>query len=283
MAWIELHQELREHKKMFKCAEALNISRVEMIGTLVCLWLWALDNAEDGSLADVSNRTIACVCGFPEKKAQKLVDALFQTGFLDKDEERNCYVIHDWNEYAGKLMERRKNDRERKKNSAGKKKTSAGIPSEFHGSSTENPALPYHNRTITVPNIPTACNNTQVGTGDGGEDAREDGRLFTAFWAAYPATGAVDRERAWEAWKKLNPDEERAGEILSSLEAWKKSRRWREDGWEYIPNAANFLEPGRGYIDRVPASYVPTGGAVKPSMQLGEAELEAIQRALREG
>ena len=54
MAWIELHQSLREHRKMFACAEVLNISKIEMVGTLVCLWLWALDNAQDGSLAGVS-------------------------------------------------------------------------------------------------------------------------------------------------------------------------------------------------------------------------------------
>ena len=277
-----MHQELREHKKMFKCAEALNISRVEMIGTLVCLWLWALDNAEDGSLADVSNRTIACVCGFPEKKAQKLVDALFQTGFLDKDEERNCYVIHDWNEYAGKLMERRKNDRERKKNSAGKKKTSAGIPTEFHGSSTENPALPYHNRTITVPTISEACNNTQVSTSDGGESDREDRGWITSCWNASPEQGSVDRERAWEAWKALNPDSGMAEDILSCLEAWKKSRRWREDGGEYIPNAANFLDPDKGYLGKSPKPMEDSGKAVVPSMTLGAAEMEAIARVLKQ-
>lgn len=266
---------------MFKCAEALNISRVEMIGTLVCLWLWALDNAEDGLLDDVSNRTIACVCGFPEKKAQKLVDSLFETGFLDKDEERNCYVIHDWNEYAGKLMERRKNDRERKKNSAGKKKTSAGIPPEFHESSTENPALPYHNRTITIPTIPIACNNTQVGTGDGGESAREDRSLFTLFWNAYPKQGSVDRERAWKAWKKLNPDEEKAREILSCLDAWKKCRRWMQNNGEYIPNAENFLGTGK-YLGEYPEPMEETGGSVKPSMTLGDAEMEAIARVLKQ-
>lgn len=267
---------------MFKCAEALNISKVEMIGTLVCLWLWALDNAEDGSLADVSNRTIACVCGFPEKKAQKLVDSLFETGFLDKDEERNCYVIHDWNEYAGKLMERRKNDRERKKNSSGKKKTSVGIPAEFHGNSAENPVLPYPYRTVTIPTISIACNNTQVSTGDGGESAREDRSLFTSFWNAYPEQGCVDRERAWEAWKKLNPDEERAREILASLEAWKKSRRWREDGGQYIPNAANFLDPGKGYLGKYPKPMEDSGKAVAPSMTLGDAEMEAIARVLKQ-
>lgn len=281
MAWLQLHQELREHKKMFKCAEILNISRIEMIGTLVCLWLWSLDNAEDGSLADVSNRTIACVCGFPEKKAQKLVDSLFETGFLDKDEERNCYVIHDWNEYAGKLMDRRKNDRERKKNSSGNKKISVGIPLEFQGNSSENPALEKEYSRVRVYTNSLARNNTQISTSDGGESAREDRSLFTSFWNAYPEQGCVDRERAWEAWKKLNPDEERAKEILSNLEAWKKSRRWRQDDGGYIPNAANFLDPGKGYLGKYPKP-MEDSGKVAPSMTLGDAEMEAIARVLKQ-
>ena len=282
MAWLQLHQELREHKKMFKCAEILNISRIEMIGTLVCLWLWALDNAEDGSLAGVSNRTIASVCGFPEKKAQKLVEALLQSGFLDVKEDTGEYLIHDWNEYAGKLMDRRKNDRERKKNSSGKKKISDGIPSEFQGSSSENPALEKEYSRVRVNTNSLVRNNTQVSTGDGGESAREDGSLFTSFWNAYPEQGSVDRERAWEAWKALNPDSGMAEDILSCLEAWKKSRRWREDGGEYIPNAANFLDPDKGYLGKYPKPMEDSGKAVAPSMTLGDAEMEAIARVLKQ-
>ena len=132
MAWIELHQTLREHKKMFACADDLGLSRIEMIGTLVSLWLWALDNAQDGSLEGVSNRTIARVCDFPEKKATKLMDALQQNGFLDLDEEGGYFKIHDWYDYAGKLMERREKDRKRKKTSAPKQ-------AEVQGNSDGNP------------------------------------------------------------------------------------------------------------------------------------------------
>lgn len=160
MAWIELHQTLREHKKMFACADALGLSRIEMVGTLVSLWLWALDNAQDGSLEGVSDKTIARVCDFPEKKAGKLMEALHKHGWLDRDGD--CYVIHDWNDYAGKLMERRKKDRERKNNSKAN-------PQKFQRKSNGNPeeqprkscaTVPYH----TVPNSTvsdTKTDNTQ--------------------------------------------------------------------------------------------------------------------------
>ena len=46
MAWIEVHQSLRGHKKL-KC-------EAHAIGYLVCLWMWALDNAPDGNLEEIN-------------------------------------------------------------------------------------------------------------------------------------------------------------------------------------------------------------------------------------
>lgn len=139
---------------MFACADALNLSRIEMIGTLVSLWLWALDNAQNGSLEGVSDKTIARVCDFPEKKAGKLMAALLDNGFVDYDGDH--YIIHDWFDYAGKLMERREKDRKRKGKSSGKQadfqRNSIGNPADIHGNSCStvpNRTLPYP----TVPNI----------------------------------------------------------------------------------------------------------------------------------
>lgn len=153
MAWIELHQTLREHKKMFACADALGLSRIEMIGTLVSLWLWALDNAQDGSLEGVSDKTIARVCDFPERKAGKLMEALHKHGWIDQIGDH--YVIHDWYDYAGKLMERREKDRKRKNNSKSK-------PQDFRGSSSGKPEEVHGKSHATVPNH-TVPNHTVPG------------------------------------------------------------------------------------------------------------------------
>ena len=50
MAWIEIHQSLPDNKKTMMCRKELAISEVQMVGHLVCLWLWAVDNTKDGSL-----------------------------------------------------------------------------------------------------------------------------------------------------------------------------------------------------------------------------------------
>ena len=160
---------------MFACADALNLSRIEMIGTLVSLWLWALDNAQDGSLEGVSDRTIARVCDFPEKKAGKLMESLHKYGWLDRNGDH--YVIHDWYDYAGKLMERREKDRRRKKTSANKQ-------ADFQGSSSGNPEEVPGNSYATVPNrtlpYPTVPNLSGGAGGDrAGARAASDEELLS--------------------------------------------------------------------------------------------------------
>ena len=105
-----------------------------------------------------------------------------------------------------------------------------------------------------------------------------EGRSFTAFWEDYPAK--INRGEAWEMWKAINPDAQTVGRIKAGLEAWKRSPQWTEDGGRYIPSAAKWLKDRRWEL--VP----PTGKQKVPmgaSGVLGAAELEAIQRVLREG
>ena len=88
MAWVEVHQSLREHRKLYSCADDLDIEPVLLLGMLVSLWLWALDNTPDGGLDNISNRTIARATRWPEKKADQLMTALINNGWVDRTEER---------------------------------------------------------------------------------------------------------------------------------------------------------------------------------------------------
>lgn len=105
-----------------------------------------------------------------------------------------------------------------------------------------------------------------------------EGRSFTAFWEDYPAK--INREEAWETWKAITPDAQTVGRIKAGLEAWKRSQQWTEDGGRYIPSAAKWLKDRRWEV-------MPPAGKQKVPMgasgTLGAAELEAIQRVLREG
>lgn len=101
MAWLEIHQSLPTHRKTLAVADELNANPAHITGHLVCLWLWALDNAQDGVL-NVSPRMIARAAQW-DGEPEAFVAALTHAGLLDGDGR-----IHDWNVYAGRLIETRR-------------------------------------------------------------------------------------------------------------------------------------------------------------------------------
>lgn len=106
-----------------------------------------------------------------------------------------------------------------------------------------------------------------------------DGSIFTRFWEAFP--NKLGREKAWEAWKKLNPDKALAELLISTLELWKRSEKWRnkQGDFQFAPRAEAFLSDD-GYWKYPPgAEGIPKGAGG----ELGAAELEAIQRVLQGG
>lgn len=111
MAWLQVHQTLKDHRKLFDAADQLEVEPPHMMGLLVSFWLWALDNAPTGSLSDITPRMISRAAqwdGDPEKLAKTLIRA----GWIDEKED-GTLEIHDWYEYAGKLIDQRQAEKER--------------------------------------------------------------------------------------------------------------------------------------------------------------------------
>jgi len=113
VAWIESHQSLAKHKKLLRLAALLKTNRVQLVGHLHYLWWWGLDNVpSDGYLGDITDYEIAVAAEW-EGDPEEFVSALVQAGFIDVfGEER---YLHDWHDYAGKLLERREGDARRKR------------------------------------------------------------------------------------------------------------------------------------------------------------------------
>lgn len=153
MAWIESNQEVGRHPKTKKLARLLGIPVVAAVGHLHFLWWWALDFAQEGVLSKYDEYDISEACMW-EGDEKLFVDALIQAGFIDNNE--SILSIHDWYEYAGRLIERRQSDAERKREERNKRKktpnnglkkiTSSGHPTDIHEESTD--VL----RNSTVPN-----------------------------------------------------------------------------------------------------------------------------------
>jgi len=109
MAWIESHQELARHPKTRRMARLLGVSLPTVIGHLHLMWWWALDYAGDGNLAVFSDADLADACQWAGDAAT-FVTALIDSGFVD-----TSHHIHDWNDYTGRLMDRRRENAARKR------------------------------------------------------------------------------------------------------------------------------------------------------------------------
>jgi hypothetical protein len=112
VSWIESHQELARHPKTKRLARVLQEPEVAVIGRLHCLWWWALDYADDGDLSGMEPSDIADACQW-EGDAEAFIAAMVQVHFLDQDSDG--LRIHDWADYAGRLVEKRRQNIERVK------------------------------------------------------------------------------------------------------------------------------------------------------------------------
>ena len=99
-----------------------------------------------------------------------------------------------------------------------------------------------------------------------------DAVRFDSFWQSYPKK--VGKKAAWEVWKSLDVDEALHGRIMESLNAWKSSKQWCDEGGRFIPFGAKWLR--ERYFDAPPEVEQLTGA----QGYLGQAELEAIEQVL---
>jgi len=143
MAWIEMHQSLITHRKTLTLADELETSTVAALGHLFCLWAWALDNAPDGSLAHVRPKTLA-QAGQWRKRPEDFLGALIVAGFIDQPQD-GPLALHDWDEYAGRLMYQR--ERNKRNAKAYRHRLRAGdapvtSPSTVPNRTEPNPTVP---------------------------------------------------------------------------------------------------------------------------------------------
>lgn len=97
---------------------------------------------------------------------------------------------------------------------------------------------------------------------------------FDIFWEAFPRKEG--KQKAQAAFEKVDVS---LDVLLSAIERQKTSAQWTKDNGQFIPHPATWLNGKRWEDELVQDTTIPKGA----SGQLGEAELEAIRRALEEG
>ena len=146
MAWIEVHDNLREHRKTYELATLLKAEQYAAVGLVVSLWTWAINHAQDGDLSGFPAVAIANACHW-KKKPNLLIDALVASGFVT-----DTMQIHDWDVYAGKLIDRREANARRNRE-ARAAKASRDDDRAHHeritsasrdGATVPNPTVPNH-------------------------------------------------------------------------------------------------------------------------------------------
>jgi hypothetical protein len=160
LAWIELHNDFFTNPKLKPLAASLGIEKMLAAAYLARFWSWAIDKIEDetGEISHLDYEEISAAAGW-RKSPEKFVTALISSRWFDSVDGK--LFIHDWNDYAGQLIRKRKYDRERKR------KKSDAIPREIPGNSdgipcdhpTELPAEVVSSTVpnLTVPNLTVPC------------------------------------------------------------------------------------------------------------------------------
>ena len=242
MAWIESHQSLKDHPKTKRAARKLGIGVPALIGHLHCLWWWALEYAPDGNLAGFDAEDIAEAALWDGEPA-RFVTALMEcgpgdhVGFLDTDEDGNL-LVHDWQDYAGKLIERRRSDAARKRG----ERVSEGAPLDVQRTSDGPPQdgaqtayVPYRTQptNTTVPNRTVQNPTMQEG--------------FDDFWRAYPRKAGKPKTR--DLWEQRRQEGVSVEEMVSAAANYAERVRKAKTQERYVKLPSTFLGSDRCWED----------------------------------
>src|SRR2546427_630445 len=76
------------------------------------MWWWCLDNAPSGVVDEQDYVSLATAAGYQHDPPTYII-ALIESGFADQREHSLC--VHNWMNYAGKLVEQRQANAEKQK------------------------------------------------------------------------------------------------------------------------------------------------------------------------
>jgi hypothetical protein len=155
VAWIESHAELRDHPKTDLLMELLGLTRRDAVGLIHFVWWRALTYAPTGDLTPFTDGQVARWADWEGNPAD-LIAGLHMAGFLDAGRQ-----LHDWQEYAGRWIDRREANatRKREARAARANRTSPGHPPDVppkSGATGPNRTLTGPNRTGPLPQTPSA-------------------------------------------------------------------------------------------------------------------------------
>lgn len=244
--YIESHQELARHPKTARLARSLSVSKVTAIGHLHCFWWWCLDYAPDGDLSKFTSAEIADGSmwdGDPDAFIQALTDGRFIDVFANGE----GLAVHDWNQYGGKLIEKRKADAIRKAEE--RARTSPPRPADIQRTSSGHPRdgagreEKIREEYKTPPLPPSGGNDGE----DDAECSEVNGEVnigepsaFTSLATLFPNKGG--RLTALREFKRLNPDLALQVRMARGLRWQMRQESWTKEDGRYVPRLARWIK-----------------------------------------
>jgi hypothetical protein len=195
MAWIESHQELREHKKTYRLMAELGINKREALGIVHLLWWWCVDNAITGRI-EVPELAIARATEW-ESDARQLVQALVKAGWLEVHAEGG-WTVHDWHHHCGSLIERRLERREFKERRADAKRK----PNGRRSVDKKPPTVSVPDPTVSLPNNTLAAPAASAPPPPESPKPENDVQRVVKAWKMM--TGIPTEGEASAAWDKVH-------------------------------------------------------------------------------
>jgi hypothetical protein len=165
------------------------------------LWLWALEYRENGVLDRLTPAEIALASNW-HGDPDVWVESLLKSGWLDtvKDEAGVAQLyLHDWHDYAGRLIEKRKQNRERMRNAR------ASHGGRTCGATKPNQTVP--NQTIKTPTaweVPSELGTLPLYSRDRKLCLRWK-ELLPTWKEAYPGVDVIAEVKKAHAWEVANP------------------------------------------------------------------------------
>jgi hypothetical protein len=110
MAWIESHQEVRDHPKTLALGHQMEWDLDTTIAKLHRFWWWCLSYAVSGDLRPFNDAQLALAIGLNTTDASKFVSAMVscggdgRSGFIERDP---YFRLHNWWRYVGRYLQTR--------------------------------------------------------------------------------------------------------------------------------------------------------------------------------
>lgn len=124
------------------------------------------------------------------------------------------------------------------------------------------------------------CHNKNKNKSKNKEKESEQDIMFDRFWEKYPRkTSKLSAKKAFE---KLDVDEELLATMLTAIEKQKNSSQWQENGGQYIPYPATWLNNKRWEDEVTESRQIPAVTAQAYTQRSYDKEQEEAMRRMFE-